>query len=329
MTSKFSTESAEEKFFYSTVDSLYTFLLFRTRTPKLAQDITVDLYRTLSMSKWLSWKRESYTIRALFRIAEKRARSVQPWQEESQSIEQSAEYMRFASGKEDKFRVLLNIIRNMPQEQQNMSVMYFFLRWSPESIAKIIGEDQERIKQMIDYAVSYVQSQLRSNPLFSGNDEISFISGISPIVLDDNIKMNLRNRILQVIPRVSRYSPILYSVPAIAFISTIIGFAVISMYAIEPQSLKTEIRSLAAVEMLITNQEKEIFEVAKQIEEDIRGIAAFYAKEDIALIAIELASHAVSRQNSQEKEAGKILEQLDTPIISASDEYEIVIAVRK
>ena len=97
----------------------------------------------------------------------------------------------------------------------------------------------------------------------------------------------------------------------VAGASALVGcFVIFSTFFVKPVTGLPAIQQVAAMEVLITENQINYRDQFLEAEKELKGVSAHYAKEELAEISIGLASYALEKQVNLENDTNNLLKKL-------------------
>ena len=302
-------------FFDKTVDDVYSYIEHRTRVPEIAEDITLKLYFSLLQRQRLFWWRNSTQLPDLFSLADKSIAGVVQWQEAANGDAYGREIARYMPGKTEeemveRAQLLLRALKKLPLREQKMAVIRFFLRWPAAKTAALFSMKKDIVEKAYEITLHHFISQLESEPAFRELSVEKVLKRIHCRTLSESEKAEMRLAILEKF-RAAQMSSLRYVMPVAALLlvaTSVTGGLGLSVVA--PISAQSGIRTVAAAEILLLEEKRDIRDTLDSAEQKSRALAAAFAERDLAFMSIDLAKPAIKQQLELEENVHETIEKL-------------------
>lgn len=308
-------------FFDKTVEDVYTYILHRTRAPEKTEEITLDVYYTLLKRQKFFWWKSATQLSTAFALADKAIESMPPWKEAAEGGRYLQELIRCVpkGGEEhehaaERMQVIFRVLRKLPLREQRMAVLHVFLHWPAAKTAKIVGRSRESIQKEYDDIMILLCNELQKEPSLAEKDVCAVLNILFCPVLRESKKRSMRLELLERC-RTSPLSSMRFALPigALVLFLSVLGTSVI----VPALPATASVRTLAAAEVLLLQQEIEYRNVFAEAEEDLRGMAAHFAEKELADLSTALAPKATKQHLDQDREVRTILEKLKAKPLQA------------
>ena len=305
-------------FFDKTVEDVYAYILHCTRVAGLAADITLSVYFSLLQRRRFFWWKNIIQLSTVLALADKAIASMRAWEEEATGhdyIEALLRCMPEEQGTQtvEQMRLLFHALKQLPLREQRMAVLALFLHWPAEKTALVTGREKENIRKEYEAIMEILIATLGKESMFQNTNIRQLLEKIHCPVLPETKKASLRVALLERC-RAAQMSSLRFALPIASLLivaSGVVGcILLVSTFLVEPLSLRAPLEEIAAVEVLLLDQEVAVRDAFLASERHLRSIAAEQALPDVARISLRLAPLAAREQLSQEKVLEAILEKL-------------------
>src|SRR3989344_2597749 len=302
-------------FFDRTVDDVYSYIKHRTRVPEIAEDITLKLYFSLLQRQRFFWWRNATQLPDLFSLADKSIAGVVQWQEAANGNEYMKEIARYMPGENEeemmeRTGLLLRALKRLPLREQKMAVIRFFLQWPAAKTAELFSMKKDIVEKAYEITLHHFISQLESEPAFRELSVEKVLKRIHCRRLSETEKAEMRLAILEKF-RAAQMSSLRYVMPVAALLlvaTSLTGGLGLSVVA--PVSAQSGIRTVAAAEILLLDEKRDIRNTLDSAERKSRALAAAFAERDLAYISIDLAKPVIKQQLELEENVYTTIEKL-------------------
>lgn len=303
------------EFFEKTVDEIYAYILHCTRVPDAAAELTLTVYFALLQRRRFFWWRTSASMAMVLALADKEMAALPAWQEQATGYGYAEELLRCVQGSAERQRMrhLLQGLRKLPVRQQRLAVLRFFLRWNTTKIAAVFGKTKDLVEKEVEQIGALLCEELKAEErkdlggLPAPEEACGVLTLIRCPALPPDRKSAFRMALLercQTMPM----SSMRFAVPMGAAVLVLSIF--LATFLFPPPTARSTFEQIAAIEVLLLGQEMEARNAFVAAEQDLRGIAAFYAQEDALRISLRLAPLAAAAQVEEEKKITEILKLL-------------------
>jgi DNA-directed RNA polymerase specialized sigma24 family protein len=314
-------------FFDQTVDDVTAYLLHRTGEPKVVHDLALDVYGQV-FQRWrsLSWGKQA-TLQTLLGFADQVIASARIVREAELSpayleVVRKSLVPEVGSVALEQLQILFRLLHGLSDRDQKLATFSFFLHWSSEKIAPLLGIAAETVEQDRGTITEYLAQQLQTQSPWQGQDVRAFLASFRPTSLPEDERTALRIALLE------RYrekqTTLLRLLLQMAVILLVMnglagGAIATSVFLVPPQTLGGPLHELAAAEVLLSHRELQYLHTLRAAERELQGIASHYAERDIAAISLELASLALREQLSEQQEVNGILEEFGARLVASEE----------
>jgi DNA-directed RNA polymerase specialized sigma24 family protein len=311
-------------FFDKSVEDVYSYILHRTRAPDKAQDITLDVYYALLQRRKFFWWKSTTQLPTAFALADKAIETMAPWESEAAGGTYLQELIRCVpkGGKEEKntperMRIIFHALRKLPIREQRMAVLHLFLHWPAEKTAAIVGRTKESIQQEYNAIMELLCTELQKEPSLAKKDVCEVLNILFCPVLRETRKRTMRLKLLERC-RATPLSSMRFALPIGALL--LIFSALSATYLVPTVSTGHSMRSIAAAQILLLDQEITARDTLREAVADLQSIVAYSSEEELTNLSIALAPQAMKLHLVQDKEIRRILERLEDRSREISDD---------
>ena len=311
--------------FQNTATDVYIFILYGTRNPDLARDLTVDVFSLLlRRQKALWWRKDLLSPVKAIKTARKLMRRSSRWRLRSAVGGPLDELIKNAHGKtpEQIKQVvsLHNAVMQLPTEQREIAVLGIILKWSSDDLQKLYGEEVIDIERRHgEIRNSVLRSALKGQQMIGNKHADELSENLINTLLVDSIMSTLKDALLIRLESSSAMLPLRsFSVVALLLLLPI---ALFSVSLLIPAPLAEEVKQTAALELILAEEVYSYDRAMAQVEESLKGVSAHIAMQDVEKIAVELAAYALEEFSDDREELDAILNGLKTPLISSEEDY--------
>lgn len=304
-------------FFDRSVNDVFGYIQHRTRMPEIAEEITLELYFSLLQRHRFFWWRNVIDLPTIFSMADKAIAKTAQWQQAASGmayVRAIAEDMPGSQLEErmERARLVLNTLEQLPLQEQKVAIIRFFLRWSPAQAAAAFKMNKDAVKAAYERVLTLCTNQLNANALFHDVRADQALCAIKSVPLDPAKKAAMRVAILEKF-RTAQLSSLRYVMPVAALLLVVTtATSGIGYVAVEPLSAQKSIRTAAAAESLLLDDERTLVASLSRAEQTSRSLAASFAERDIANIALDLTGPAIDEQVALEYDVYTTLRSFST-----------------
>ena len=316
-------------FFDRTIDDVFSYVEHRTRVRESAEDITLKLYFSLLQRQRFFWWRSKLNLPELFAMADTAIAGVVQWQEAAGGDLYAREIARTMPGNTEeemleRANLILKALRKLPLREQKMAVIRFFLKWSTHKTAAAFALRTEVVEKAYEITLHHFIEQLEREEAFRELSVEQTLGRIHPKMLSPEEKAKFRVAILEKF-RAAQMSSLRYVMPVAAFLlvaTTVAGGA--GTLITDPLSAGKGIRTVAAAQVLLLSEKRDLRDTIIQAEETSHALAATFAEKDLALLSVNLLPPAIRQQLATETKVYRTIRDLQRQTILSNTIHSLV-----
>jgi len=316
-------------FFDRTIDDVFSYVEHRTRVRESAEDITLKLYFSLLQRQRFFWWRSKLNLPELFAMADTAIAGVVQWQEAAGGDLYAREIARTMPGNTEeemleRANLILKALRKLPLREQKMAVIRFFLKWSTRKTAAAFALRTEVVEKAYEITLHHFIEQLEKEEAFRELSVEQTLGRIHPKMLSPEEKAKFRVAILEKF-RAAQMSSLRYVMPVAAFLlvaTTVAGGA--GTLITDPLSAGKGIRTVAAAQVLLLSEKRDLRDTIIQAEETSHALAATFAEKDLALLSVNLLPPAIRQQLATETKVYRTIRDLQRQTILSNTIHSLV-----
>ncbi len=304
--------------FEESVQVLYVYFLYCTFNQSLAHDLTVNLYATaLRQRRTFWWRQDLLTAPYILKLARKMVRRVSRWKIRSsarQPVDDSILHRNLQSSHATRQALVLHqTIAGLPREQRELAVLGVLSGWPRDKVAELFGDDAEEIAVRIsDLEQQIFAAVAPGRHGLSSSASKQLIQSLMQCLMPDEEIERTRYALMAELDRIG---PMPLRSIAFASVVLLLPLALLSASAFIPFALEEEIREVAAIEVLLSDEVMEYDRALASIEDSLEGMGASIALEDVEKITLELAAYAMVEHSDDREELDAILNRLGTKLL--------------